>query len=313
MTQESLKISELVSIITVNYNGWKDTCELIASLKRYEKYPYEIIVVDNASSGEDTKRILDEHPDVTLICSEKNLGFAGGNNLGCLQAKGKYLFFLNNDIVLKGPVLEPLVQRLKDPSIGGVSPMIRGFYPPNDVQYYGHQKMTPVTLKHATPPYDVLHPEKYVIDREVEVMHGAAMMLRREVIEDVGMMSEVYFLFYEEFDWSYRILKRHYKIWYEPASVVFHKEGQTIRLETPFREYYLTRGRVLFARRNLGGFYKIASCCYLAGIVMTRNMVKYLFHSKWKMLKATVAGTFSGLFCKKDDEVIHSGGKNKFK
>ena len=85
-------------------------------------------------------------------------------------------------------------------------------------------------------------------------------MVRRDVIEKVGLMSEAYFLFYEEFDWSYRILKKQFKIWYEPASLVFHKEGQSIGKVTPMRAYYLSRGRVLFARRNLDGFNKLLSC-----------------------------------------------------
>ena len=168
-----LKISEyMVSIITVNYNGWKDTCELIASLKKYERYPYEVIVVDNASAGDDVQEIRVRYPDVNVICNDQNLGFAGGNNLGYQYAKGDYLLFLNNDIIVKSSILEPMVRRLQNPAIGGVSPMIRFSYPPYDVQYYGHQKMTPITLKHSTPAYDVSHPEKYLKDREVEVMHA---------------------------------------------------------------------------------------------------------------------------------------------
>ena len=115
----------MVSIITVNYNGWKDTCELIASLKKYERYPYEVIVVDNASAGDDVHEICVRCPDVNVVCSDKNLGFAGGNNLGYQSAKGDYLLFLNNDIIIKSAILEPMVRRLQDPAIGGVSPMIR--------------------------------------------------------------------------------------------------------------------------------------------------------------------------------------------
>lgn len=291
----------MVSIITVNYNNWKDTCDLISSLKENETYPYEIIVVDNASKRDDAMQISCRYPDVTLVKSSDNLGFAGGNNLGYTYAKGEYIFFLNNDVVIKTPVLEALVKRLQVPGVGAISPIIYSYYQPAEVEYYGHQKMTPITLKHTTPAYDASHPEKYLVNREVEVLHGAAMMLRRNVIEKVGKMSEVYFLFYEEFDWSYQILKSRYKIWYEPASAIFHKGGQTIGVITPFREFYLMRGRVIFARRNLEGFQKIASCFYLVGVVMVRNMVKNLLHGNWRMLKATVSGTLAGLFVNKND------------
>lgn len=103
----------MVSIITVNYNGWKDTCDLIASLKQFETYPYEVIVVDNASCGDDVKQIRLAYPDVIVLSSERNLGFAGGNNLGYQYAKGDYIFFLNNDMVVKEPMLAPMVAKLK--------------------------------------------------------------------------------------------------------------------------------------------------------------------------------------------------------
>lgn len=292
----------MVSIITINYNGWQDTCGLITSLERFETYPYEVIVVDNASSGDDVKLIKQAHPKVNVIRSERNLGFAGGNNKGYQHAKGEYIFFLNNDTLIEAPILESLVKRLQSHAIGGVSPMIRYYASSRKVQYYGHQKMTHITLKHATPPYDELHPEKYQSAREVEVMHGAAMMLSRRVIEQVGLMSECYFLYYEEFDWSYHILDKGYSIWYEPASLVYHKEGtKKGRLLTPFREYYLVRGRVLFARRNLRGVEKVASCLYLVGIVMPRFLLLYMLKGRWKSLWAVVTGTFDGLIMKKSD------------
>ena len=96
----------MVSIITVNYNGWRDTCDLVRSFKEHETYSYEFLVVDNASSGEDVERISALCPDVKLICNSTNLGFAGGNNRGLAYAKGEYVFFLNNALVVEAPILE---------------------------------------------------------------------------------------------------------------------------------------------------------------------------------------------------------------
>ena len=290
----------MVSIITINYNGWKDTCELIMSLKQFESYPYEVIVVDNASKEDEANFILTANPEVTVIRSFRNLGFAGGNNLGYTYAKGKYIFFLNNDTVIKAPILEALVNKLNDPIVGGVSPMLRCYYSPYDVQYYGYQKMSQITLRHATPPYDATCPQKYLVDREVEVMHGAAMMLRRDVIERVGLMSEVYFLYFEEFDWSYCILECGYKIWYEPKALVFHKEGTRIGGITPMRKYYLVRGRFLFARRNLCGLNKILSCLYLLTVVIIQSLVECFIRGNWKMVKAMFTGMLSGFFSSKN-------------
>lgn len=289
----------MVSIITVNYNGWRDTCELIASLKQHETYPYEIIVVDNASQGDDVLQIERVYPDVTLVRSERNLGFAGGNNLGYTYAKGEYIFFFNNDMVIKSPILEPMVLCLTDKAFGGVSPCIQYLYHPGILQYYGYLDLSSITLRHTTEAFDPSRKGDFLKPKETEVLHGGAMMVSREVIEQVGRMTEIYFLFFEEFDWSRCIRKAGYRLYYEPASVVYHKEGMTIRPQTPLREYYLTRGRVLFARRNLDSICKIISCCYLLGVVLLRNVVKYLLSGDWGMLKATVSGSISGLFINK--------------
>ena len=110
----------MVSIITVNYNGLQDTCEMIASFKRHETYPYQMVVVDNASVRNEAEEIRIRFPEVTVVRSERNLGFAGGNNLGYAYANGDYIFYLNNDMEIREPILEKMVARLKRSDIGGV-------------------------------------------------------------------------------------------------------------------------------------------------------------------------------------------------
>lgn len=116
-------MNKKVSIITVNYNGVTDTCEMIESLKRHENYPYELIVVDNGSASLNDYTLLKEkYPDAKVIRNDINLGFAEGNNIGVKQATGDYLFFLNNDTIITRPILEILVKRLdSDEKIGCVS------------------------------------------------------------------------------------------------------------------------------------------------------------------------------------------------
>lgn len=285
----------MVSIITINYNGLQDTCDMINSFRKHETYPYEIVVVDNASVVNEAEKIHDYFPEVIVVRSEKNLGFSGGNNLGYSYAKGDYIFYLNNDMVIFNPVLEQLVARLRQPEIGGVSPMMRYFYSPHILLYYGYQRMTAVTLRHTTPSYDALKETTYQQPGPTEVMHGGAMMVRRDVIEKVGQMTEVYFLFYEEFDWSYRITDAGYHLWYEPSATVYHKEGMSIGKHSQTREFYLSRGRLLFTRRNNKGLNKYLSCLYLVLIVLGRNILRYGLHREWKMLKATCWGTYRGL------------------
>jgi len=285
----------MVSIITVNYNGWEDTCELIASLKQFEEHPYEIIVVDNASKGDDVKLIRAAYPGITVVSSDKNLGFAGGNNLGYRHAKGNYIFFLNNDMVIKAPILENMINRLKNKSFAGVSPCIVFLYKPDMIQYYGYCEMTSITLKHTTESFDSSRREDFMFPHETEVLHGGAMMVRRDVIEKVGTMPEVYFLFYEEFDWSRRMREAGYKLFYEPASVVYHKESMSILKETPLREYYLTRARMIYARRNCIGYKKTISCLYQLFLALPKNTIRHFRTSRYDLIRAIWQGAISGL------------------
>ena len=117
----------LLSIITINYNGLKDTCELIDTLPLKDK-SIEVIVVDNASVQDEASVIESRYPQVKVIRSKENLGFAGGNNLGIKAAQGKYLFFLNNDTLLKPQTsdLRPLISRIdSSPKMGMVCPKIK--------------------------------------------------------------------------------------------------------------------------------------------------------------------------------------------
>ena len=285
----------MVSIITVNYNGWKDTCDLIASLKQFETYPYEVIVVDNASCGDDVKQIRLAYPDVIVLSSERNLGFAGGNNLGYQYAKGDYIFFLNNDMVVKEPMLAPMVAKLKNDDYAGVSPCIIYLYKPERIQYYGYKDMTSITLKHTTESFDFTRRDCFLQPKETEVLHGGAMMVRRDVIIKVGVMTEIYFLFYEEFDWSRRLREAGYKLFYEPTSVVYHKESMTIKPQTPIREYYLTRSRMIYARRNCKGWRKLLSCFYQCFAVLPKKTLSYACKRRFDLILAVWKGTLHGL------------------
>lgn len=299
----------LVSIITVNYNGWRDTCAMIDALWRHETYPYEVIVIDNASAGDDVEQIenylnknrashpsaaasaqsLRPFPHVNLIRSSKNLGFAGGNNLGLPVAKGEYLFFLNNDTEIAGPVLEVMVNRfLADPQIGALSPRIELTHTPGLVQYAGDWRLTPITLRNRCP--DAHLPNRDRISREVEVVHGAAMMLRRDVVDRIGPMYEGYFLFYEEFDWSYAVLAAGYKVWFEAAATIYHKEGKSIGLRSPLRERYLVHSRLLFAKRWVRKPYLWLTILYLTIPVTLRNILTYAKKNRWDLVKATIQG-----------------------
>ena len=278
-----------LSIITVNYNGLKDTCALIDSITFSENL--EVIVVDNASKTDEASVIANRYSQVKVIRSQENLGFAGGNNLGIKAAKGQYLFLVNNDTFFKDWNIQPLINHLESsPSIGVVCPKIRFAWGDHPIQFAGYTHLSSITVRNRAIGYgeddrglyDTPHPTPYA--------HGAAMMLKREIIDNVGLMPECYFLYYEELDWSMMITSGGYEIWYEPACTIYHKESQTTGQNSPLRTYYITRNRLLLVKRNRTCATKYLSCFYLIIIVGTRDILKYLVRGEFKLLRATLKG-----------------------
>ena len=301
-----MKIEKVLSIITINYNGLKDTCELLDTLP-LEDDSIEVIVVDNASKEDEATQIEQRYSQVKVIHSKENLGFAGGNNLGIQAAQGKYLFFLNNDTILRHQTsdIRHLVNRLESSSkIGAVCPKIRFAWGNNPIQYAGYTPLSKITLRNSAigcgeedhGQYDTPHPTPYA--------HGAAMMVKREVIDKAGLMPDCFFLYYEELDWSMMIRSAGYDIWYEPACTIFHKESQSTGQNSPLRTYYITRNRLIFAKRNIARPHRYLTYLYLIGAVAIRDLLKYLLQLRPNLAKATLKGLRdSSLF------ILHSSFK----
>ncbi|MFT4738541.1 MAG: GT2 family glycosyltransferase [Cyclobacteriaceae bacterium] len=241
-----------VSIITVNYNEMAVTLELLNSIGSFDPILLEVIVIDNGSSTDETKQIRSKYPNVLVIRSEYNLGFAGGNNLGIKEATGDYLFFLNNDTVLSTGTTEKLCQVLdQNASLGVVSPLIFYADQPDILQYGGFSSINPFTGRNKA-----LHYKQAIKCSEKQELtsyaHGAAMMIKREAIDSVGPMPETYFLYYEELEWIHRIKKNGYQVFVDHSSHIYHKESIATGKNSPLKTYFQTRNRILFMRRNFG-------------------------------------------------------------
>jgi len=281
-----------LSIITINYNGLKDTCALIESIPFNDKM--EVIVVDNASDNQEAEQISSRFPYVKVIKSDKNQGFAGGNNLGIRASKGKYLFLINNDTYFEDFNVQALIDRLDSaPNIGIVCPKIRFAWSPRPIQFAGYTPLSNITIRNQAigfgeedhGQYETAHPTPYA--------HGAAMLIKREAIDKVGLMPECYFLYYEELDWSMMFTRAGYQIWYEPKCTVYHKESQATGQHSPLRTYYITRNRLLLIKRNYHGITKWLSYIYIIGIVGVRDILRYLFTGRFSHIKATSQGILS--------------------
>ena len=278
-----------LSIITINYNGLKDTIALIETIPFNNSL--EVIVVDNASKNNEAEQISSRFPNVKIVKSNKNLGFAGGNNLGIKASKGKYLFLINNDTYFEDFNIKALIDRLNSaPNIGIVCPKIRFAWPPQPIQFAGYTPLSNITIRNQAigfgeedhGQYETAHPTPYA--------HGAAMLIKREALNKVGLMPECYFLYYEELDWSMMFKRAGYQIWYEPKCTIYHKESQATGQNSPLRTYYITRNRLRLVKRNYQGLTKWLSFCYLIGIVGSRDILQQLLTGRLHHLKATLSG-----------------------
>jgi len=280
-----------LSIITINYNGLKDTCELIDSIPLNDSM--EVIVVDNASTQDEVAYIQKNYPIVRVIRSKKNLGFAGGNNLGIKAAKGKYIFLINNDTIFKNFNIQSLIDRLESsPKIGVVCPKIRFSWGNNPIQFTGYTPLSKVTVRNKSIGFGEEDRGQYNTPHSTPYAHGAAMLIKRDVIDKVGLMPECYFLYYEELDWSIMITRAGYEIWYEPACTIYHKESQTTGLNSPLRTYYITRNRLLLVKRNWGSITKYISYFYLIILVASRDIIKNTIKGHFVHVKAIIKGIY---------------------
>ncbi len=266
----------LVSIVTINFNQLSLTCQLLDSLRKVTYPRMEVIVVDNHSK-EDPRPLLNErYPEVTVITSEENLGFAGGNNLGIKASRGDYLFFLNNDTEVDAGVLEPLVALFEsNPRAGAASSKILYYDSGDIIQYAGSTRIDPYTGRSRRIGYMEKDNGQHDQLRETELAHGAAMMVPRRIIEQVGMMPEFFFLYYEEVDWCQSIKNAGYAIYFVPGSKVYHKESMSIGKGSTLKTYYMTRNRLLYMRRNTVGVRKLTWILFFLFFSLPKHVLLY--------------------------------------
>ena len=281
-----------ISVITVNYNGLSDTRVFLESFrKEIQEVDYEIIVVDNASVNNEAKILEDEFEGVLCVRSDVNLGFSGGNNLGVKYSTGELLLFMNNDIIIKSNFISPLLERLsEDKNIVAISPQIR--YMDNTLCYGGCEPIDKYLLRIHYLSGSL---EKGLsVSQEVSLMHGASVIIKKDILSKIGGWPEIYFLYSEEVDLSIHIKNLGFIIWYEPQSIVYHVGSQSTGKDSPLICYYNTRNRLLLYKRNLYGLTRIVSILYQLMINLIL-LVKLILHGESALFKAVFIGSIDFL------------------
>ncbi|KQS32320.1 glycosyltransferase family 2 protein [Pedobacter sp. Leaf194] len=279
-----------VSIVTVNFNQHQVNLDFLNSLKQNpSRYDVEVVFVDNGSKEEFEQEYKSIYPELIYIRCNKNLGFAGGNNVGIKKATGDYLLLLNNDTEITADTIDILVSEMEsNAEIGLLSPLILFYDQPEIIQYAGFTDMNYITCRNDGIGSMQRNNGQFDEDsRPTAYCHGAAMMCRRVDLEKIGLMADEFFLYYEELDWCERFRKAGKKIWFTGKTKIYHKESMSVGKESAIKTYFMTRNRMLFIRKNTGFANTILFSLYYIFIACTKQIITYLLKNRLDLVKWT--------------------------
>jgi GT2 family glycosyltransferase len=237
-----------VFLIILNYNGKSDTINCLNSILAADIKNAQIVVVDNASSDGSVKAVKDTFPNIHLIKNQENLGYAGGNNVGIQYAykqNADYIFILNNDIKVASNFLEEILKLAKEKPNGGIfGSAIYQYDNPNKLEHLGGYYNSSICEFISN---------KTLSDKaqKVDYVCGCAILIKREVIEKVGLFEPKFFLLWEESDFCFRAQKKGFEIWVQPLSKIWHKISASFKDGKPQMQYFWWRNRLFWISRNL--------------------------------------------------------------
>lgn len=263
-----------VSIILVSYNTSQLTKNCLDSIfEKTSGVNFDIWVVDNKSSDNSCEMIKNKFPQVNLMENDKNLGFGSANNVAIKQAKGKYVFLLNTDTILINNAVKILFDYMENnPAVGATGGNLYDSQN-NNVHSYGHFQTFKAKLVKTfnlgcfCPKEKIRNADKGDNKanklKEVDIIVGANLFIRKSVLDEVGYFDEDFFLYDEESELQFRIKKAGYKIVINPESKIYHLEGKSSKNRVISRTYKM-ESEILFYKKCYGekylGLYKLICC-----------------------------------------------------
>jgi hypothetical protein len=245
-----------VDIIVLNWNGREDTLRCLSSLRKIEDTPVHVIVVDNASTDDSVPVMRSSFPGtdwLTILENRENLGYTGGNNAGirlAMERGADYLWLLNNDTTVEPDSLARLIRTAQVyPKAGLIGPKILQMEDPSRAYAMAGRLNLwfPWPNRMEGEPSGLVTGDPF----EVDFLSGAAILIRREFVEKVGLLDDRFFFYWEENDWCERGRKIGYVSLLVPDAVVYHKGGGTSgKGWNEFTAYYLVRNWIFFMRKH---------------------------------------------------------------
>ena len=310
-----------ISIIITTRNRKKDISECIESILSSNYSNYEIILVDNASEDDTVEMIEQKFPYVKIVKNDKNLGIAGGRNIGTSLAKGDYILFLDSDTIIDKNMLGELINVIKkEKRIGIVVPKMYFLESPNLIWYAGAKVNLLTSRTYNIGVYEIDYGQ---YDKICETSHGpTAFLCSRELINKIGEHNEEYFMSYADLDFAIRAKKEGFKVLYVPTAKLWHKisvgrNRTPIRdlLGTfPYRAYYFARNRFIFMKKNVPLINFLFFFIFFAPLFTVVYVIRIIWYRKWKYLNMYLKGAKDGIcyvFTNRNKKVILDEEENK--
>lgn len=298
-----------LSIIIVNYNveHFLEQC-LLSVRKACEKIEAEVIVVDNASVDGSVEMVKEKFPEVLLIANSDNRGFSKANNQGIEESKGEYVLLLNPDTVVEEETFGTCVEFMdKQQDCGGLGirmvdgkgdflPESKRGLPTPEVAFYkifGLSALFPRSKRFGR--YHLGYLDEYET-HEVEILSGAFMFMRKSALDKVGLLDEEYFMYGEDIDLSYRLIKGGYKNFYLPEARIIHYKGESTKKTSVNYVFVFYNAMRIFARKHFSArhaksFNKLIEVAIYAraGVSLVKRFILRIFHPLFDFILLTSA------------------------
>lgn len=305
---EENKDDKKVGVVLINWNGAEHTIRCIESLLSGSVRPDKIIVLDNASEDDSVDDIRRTFPAMEIIRSQKNLGFAAGNNVAIEQGLAdefQYLWILNNDTVVERDCLEILYRTMEaKPNIAGCTGKILYENPRRDLIWYAgaHFNYWTLNAKHRGA---LSHDEgQFDTTENVPFISGCSMFLRMETWLDVGEFDERFFAYYEDFDWCLRARERGLKLYYIPQAKIYHKvsasfnktrDTRTSGITSPTMIRIIRRNRIFVIRKHWSSISQLATAISTEAIWILYYSFGLILLRRFTKLRALWCGVIEGI------------------
>lgn len=240
-----------VAVVILNFKLKDQTIKTVKSAQDSSYQELQVIVVDN-NSKDGIEEDIQKLNGVDFIQSGDNLGYAGGNNLGikrALDLGSELIFILNPDTTLEKESIDKLVEGLERNEAGIVCPKI--YFTDSKKIWFAGGKLDILNVLGSHRGVNEKDEGQYDKEEETDFATGAAILIKKQVLQKVGLLDDRYFLYYEDSDICFRAKKAGFKIMYIPKAVVFHKNAQATGLGSSLQDYFITRNRMLFASKFL--------------------------------------------------------------